>query len=84
MQVTTIMNGPTYRLDSHGNGWAYTLWHKTFIDRPDTWTSLWLQDDDALQLRNELEAIERTFPNDSNDKTLERLFDPYSELFELA
>lgn len=80
----TIADGATFRLDSFGNGAAYTLFSKQFIDRPDTWTSVWFDGDDAVTLRDELDAIEGAFPRDSRDMTLSRLAEPYAELFELA
>ena len=34
MQTVTIMETPSYRLNSHGNGWAYTLFHKLAVITP--------------------------------------------------
>lgn len=78
----TIASGVTYQLDSYGNGAAYTLIHKVRLGAPETYESVFFQGDDAATLRAELDAIERNFPNDSQDMVLSRLADPYSELFE--
>ena len=44
----------TIRISSHGNGWAYTIGEIDEDGR--TFRSVWLQDDDALQFRHDLDA----------------------------
>jgi hypothetical protein len=51
-----------YLVTSHGNGWAYE------ITDQETGESLWVQDDDATQLRQ-----------DTNDFELESVIDQYFE-----
>ena len=68
MKTVTIMQGQRYSLDSSGNGWAYTLRDS------ETRQSVWLQDDDAAQFREELETLESRFPNHSTDAILGMLW----------
>ena len=51
----TIYQAGGYSLVSHGNGWAYTM------TCPDGAT-LWLQDDDAVTFRDELDSLPATWP----------------------
>lgn len=65
----TIMAGVEFRLDSYGNGAAYTLVNAA-ANR-----STYVQGDDATQFRDELDAVETTFPNGSPDEILGWLWD---------
>jgi hypothetical protein len=68
-KTVRIMEGAKYALDSTGNGWAYTL--RMFLPER---RSVWFQDDDATQFREELAALEAARPNDSPDSILGALW----------
>ena len=74
MKTVTISQGQRYKLDSLGNGWAYTL--RDLLTKQ----SVWFQDDDAAQLRDELEALETRWPNHSPDQILALLWEDYGLL----
>ena len=71
MKTVTISQGQRYQLDSLGNGWAYTL--RDLLTKQ----SVWFQDDDAAQLRDELEALETRFTNHAPDQILALLWEDY-------
>jgi hypothetical protein len=54
MQIVTIDNCERWRVDSHGNGWAYEVHHKP------SGRSFWLQDSDATEWRANYEAMQNT------------------------
>ena len=65
----TIGEGKLFRLDSYGNGAAYTLWDLT------TGASVYLQGDDATTFRDELDKVETVMPLGSQDEVLGWLWD---------
>ena len=71
MQIVRIMEGQRFALDSFGNGWAYAL------RKINPLKSVWVQDDDATQFREELDALETTRPNDSPDAILGALWSDF-------
>ena len=87
MQTVTIMETPGYRLNSHGNGWAYTLFRKVAVIQPaptspddpaETWQSCWFQDDDATRFREELDDMEEAAPERLSDEILGELWGQYA------
>jgi hypothetical protein len=74
MERVTILRGDKFSLESHGNGWAYTL------RRHEGRLSIWLQDDDASTFRDELDSLERAFPYRPLDDVLSTLWGEYSSL----
>lgn len=72
----TIAESHGYRLDSYGNGAAYAL--RNIATRH----SVWVQGDDAIVLREALDSIERNWPNWSQERVLECLWNDYG--YELA
>jgi hypothetical protein len=71
MKTLTIMEGDRYSLESYGNGWGYTLREKA------SGLSVWLQDDDAAQFRDELDALELAHPRDTTDAILDALWSDF-------
>lgn len=71
MKIICISEGQRYSLNSYGNGWGYLLKDKQ------TGLSVWLQDDDAAQFREELETLESRFPDHSPDDILGILWHDY-------
>jgi hypothetical protein len=57
MRTVTIIESPSFRVESTGNGWGYTFTHKP------TGKSVWLQDEPASFFRWELENAESNFPD---------------------
>jgi len=74
MKTTTISQGQRYKLDSLGNGWAYTL--RDLLTKQ----SVWFQDDDAKQFRVELDELEERFPKHSPDQLLALMWEDYGLL----
>lgn len=56
MKHVTVYHSERFDLVSYGNGWAYAL-HDNI-----TKTSMFVQDDDATEFRNDWEAFEAAFP----------------------
>lgn len=52
-----IENTDTWHIKSIGNGWAYEIIHRPTGD------SLWIQDDDATQFRDDYEAMQEAYSN---------------------
>lgn len=57
MKQTTLFENHYWRLESWGNGWAYTLTHKVPGLHGEA-GSVFVQDDDAARFWDELEAIQ--------------------------
>ena len=73
MTIVTIHDGADFKIASHGNGWAYLIVNKS-LDR-----DMWLQDDDATQFRNELDALERAQPERATDSIIGELWNMYHD-----
>lgn len=58
MRQATIMSGGPYKLISYGNGTAYCLQNWGNDDKPETPWEVFVQGDDALQFREEIDALE--------------------------
>lgn len=69
MQICVIAKSEPYTLTSFGNGWGYVLAHADG-------RSVWLQDDDALQFREEYDAYDSQ-PDADQASTLSALWDTY-------
>lgn len=67
----TISEGLRYRLDSYGNGAAYSLQDIA------GGVSVWLQGDDAATFRDLFDKIEETRPDYVPDQILEHLWDAH-------
>lgn len=61
MIAFTTPNG-AYHIESHGNGWAYSVTCQSTGD------SLWFQDQDAIQLQNDCEDF-------TNEDAIRQYFD---------
>lgn len=57
-----LINTDKWNLTSYGNGLAYCLTDKTNISGDEDSCSLFVQGDDAITFRDELESLETTYP----------------------
>ena len=72
MTRTTLHSSPAFFLVSYGNGTAYIMAHQG--------ATIYVQGDDADQLREDLESISVNFPNDPIEACLSRLWDIYEDM----
>jgi hypothetical protein len=72
MTRTTIHTSARFSLVSFGGGTAYLLSHQG--------ATIFVQGDDAGQLREDLESIAVNFPNDPVERCLSRLWAIYEDL----
>lgn len=70
MRVIIIAQDGPFTLTSFGNGWGYELAHRDG-------RSVWLQDDDATQFRDEWNALGRANPDAAIETNLAVLWDIY-------
>lgn len=72
MTRTTIHSSPAFTLASYGGGTAYIMAHRG--------ETIFVQGDDATQLREDLESIAVNFPNDPVETCLSRLWAIYEDM----
>jgi hypothetical protein len=72
MTRTTLHSSPSFCLVSYGNGASYIMAHGG--------ESIFVQGDDAAQLREDLESIAINFPADPIEANLSRLWDIYEDM----
>jgi hypothetical protein len=72
MTRTTLYTSPSFALVSYGNGTSYVMSHRG--------ETIHVQDDDAAQLREDLESIAMNFPGDPIEANLGRLWTIYEDM----
>ena len=77
--MVIIHNTPRFTLKSYGNGSALLLIRKEGGEHFKAGGEHFMQDDDADQFRNDLEALEHAWPNRDYDNHLAELWDQYSD-----